>query len=122
MNHLLKSIAVLAIFGFLAAFVSLERVNASTEIQPLKNKPEFLTSLGAFQSGAGQLTAYWTSNCASPPYLVSIFDQTTGVFIKFQVPVNVTTYTLGGLTVGHTYLVNVQDCDSVFGVPVTIRY
>lgn len=122
MKLLLKSVAVLAIFGFLAAFVPLQHANAAPEIQNNKNKPEFLTSLGAFQSGPGTLTAYWTSNCQSPPYLVSIYDQTTGVFVKFQVPVFTTTYTLGGLTVGHTYLVNVQDCDSVFSVPVTIKY
>ncbi len=122
MKNFFKVTVIAALFMTIPAFLPL--VNANNHL-PLENeKPEWITNLTVVQSGSGQITATWNTDCVEWVCQASIFDITNGwpyTPIITLVPAN-SPFTYGGLTVGRTYRVAITDCNSTFERTIKIMF
>jgi|GEM_PF-2081419 len=84
---------------------------------------DILAWVVAAQSGPGQITVRWSSDCPGP-YTVRLFDVTAGLVLSGAAVVPFgNTHTFPNLVVGNTYFINVTDCDfTLSSGNVTVTY
>jgi len=120
-----KAIKITLFFAFIAllpGFATASKADSGLPTTAIsKTTPKLLGPVNANPTGViGQIASNWQSNFPNGPFVVMLFNQTTGVW-SAPIVTNNTFMIFNGLAHGNIYRVHVRDNDSIrMSAPVAL--